>query len=117
VDPGATMNVGNFGCQVFRNLLVDGTITGTVGVTMLGSGSVRGTLPGLNVSAAVTVTGTTSMSRGLIINGAGSLTIAGHTVTVSQNLTTTGSGILVMNTGWSPWRATPTLAAATRTGS
>jgi alpha-tubulin suppressor-like RCC1 family protein len=99
VDPGATMNVGNFGCQVFRNLLVNGTITGTVGVTMLGGGSVLGDLPGLIVSSAVTVTGTTSVSGGLIINGAGSLTIAGHTVTVSQNLTTTGSGILVMNTG------------------
>ncbi len=97
VNAGATLNLAGIGCQVQGSVFADGPISATATLQMQGTGSLRGTVPSLIVSGAVTAVGTTSIVGPLTLTGAtGVFTVNGNTVNVSSSLATQSSALLVM---------------------
>jgi hypothetical protein len=100
VVTGAVLNLNGINCQVQGNVFADGVISGPGNVQIQAAGLVRGNLPGLIVSAPVTVNGVTNITGSLTITGVGSkLTLNGNTVNVSANFATQGAGLLEMTSG------------------
>ncbi len=95
------MDLGANNCQVQGDVTANGFINSTGGrIQMQAAGQVRGNLPGLEVSAPVTVVGTTGLGAGpghLIVSGAGaSLTLNGNTVASPGTLTVQNGAVIVM---------------------
>ncbi|MEO8199826.1 MAG: hypothetical protein ABI679_04820, partial [Gemmatimonadota bacterium] len=97
VNSGASLSLNGINCQVQGSVFADGGISGPGSVQMQAAGQVHGNLPGLIVSAPVTMNGITSVSGSLTITGVGSkLTLNGNTISVSTNFATQGAGLLEM---------------------
>ena len=96
-----TMDLGANNCQVQGDVIANGFINSTGGrIQMQAAGQVRGNLPGLEVSAPVTVVGVLGLGAGpghLVVTGAGaSLTLNGNTVASPGSLTVQNGAVVVM---------------------
>ncbi|MBK7351928.1 MAG: hypothetical protein IPI92_18905 [Gemmatimonadetes bacterium] len=96
-----TVDLGANNCQVQGDVTANGFINSTGGrIQMQAAGQVRGNLPGLEVSAPVTVAGALGLGAGpgnLIVTGAGaSLTLNGNTVASPGSLTVQNGAVVVM---------------------
>ncbi len=96
-----TMDLSTNNCQVQGDVTANGFINSTGGrIQMQAAGQVRGNLPGLEVSAPVTVVGPLGLGAGsgdLIVTGAGaSLTLNGNTVASPGSLTVQNGAVVVM---------------------
>ncbi|MEO8636641.1 MAG: hypothetical protein ABI587_15295 [Gemmatimonadales bacterium] len=98
VNVGATLSLGAFNCQVGGNVFADGSITGAGAIQLATTAQLRGNIPALIASGAVTLAGRTVVPGGVTIT-AGSLTLAGHTLQTLSSLVTQGSGVLTMTNG------------------
>ncbi|MEO6877129.1 MAG: hypothetical protein ABI205_01525, partial [Gemmatimonadaceae bacterium] len=97
IEALGTLNLGGATdtLKVGGNVATDSTGTITNGVVMTtAAGTVEGVVPGLVIAATTTLAATTSASTVQIT--AGSLDVAGKTLTISGALGTSGSGILKM---------------------
>jgi hypothetical protein len=97
VQPGASITI-NTGVElsVFGSLDAGTSIIGTGTVAMYAPGTLSGTIPNLVVWENVTLGGTVNVTGTATVSG-GLLTLAGNTMTVDGAFSTSGTGILVMN--------------------
>ncbi|HTS88456.1 MAG TPA: hypothetical protein VMG41_08200, partial [Gemmatimonadales bacterium] len=93
---GGSLNLGGFTLTTNGNVLVSSPITnGTL--AMAGAGQLSGSVPTLNVNAAVTAIGNVTVTGTLTISGAtAGYTVGGHTTTVTGSIQTASGGTLTM---------------------
>lgn len=103
IDGGAQLNLGGFTLSTVGSLDArDGPVTGP-GLVKLEFGTIRGTVPDLEVTLA-TATSEAEAKGDTIINGNLTLTqgrfdVSRETITVNGDLLSTGTGILMQKTG------------------
>ena len=97
VNSGATLALGAFTLTVGGNVFADGPITGTGSVAINAAGQLRGSVPGLILSAPVTLNAVTVVTGSIIVTGTtGQLIVGDQAIDLSGNLTVQSGALLIM---------------------